>query len=191
MDSINLLIDFLIKSKPEEIRKILNDCREPEDILQKYKKDSVSENALIQLLQCSVKNKDIQWFLIDIFFFIDDKSITEDVLDIFLHYPGKFKKTLLIQLAHLPLQEKFLIALNKRIDSTEAFYQLVLLYLFDNTKTCTELEKFLVKNKSKLHCLLNYKCLLKSRKIEKCKVNTIDLILNKYKKEIDKNIIKI
>ena len=191
MESINCLINLLINLDKKEIRNMLTDCCDALEIIKKYEKDSVSKETLILLINRSVKYKEIQYFLIDIFSFIDEKSITDDVLNICLHYPGRFRKTLLIQLAHLPLQEKFLIALNKRIDSTEAFYQLFLLYLFDNNKTCTELKLFLVKNKSKLYCLLNYKSLIKSRRIEKCKVDTIDFVLRKYKEEIDKNIIRI
>ena len=191
MESINCLINLLINLDKKEIRNMLTDCCDALEIIKKYEKDSVSKETLILLINRSVKYKEIQYFLIDIFSFIDEKSITDDVLNICLHYPSRFRKTLLIQLAHLPLQEKFLIALNKRIDSTEAFYQLFLLYLFDNNKTCTELKLFLVKNKSKLYCLLNYKSLIKSRRIEKCKVDTIDFVLRKYKEEIDKNIIRI
>ena len=191
MDSINCLINLLITSNKKEIRNMIVDCYDVLDIIKKYKKDSVPQEKLILLINRSVGYKDLQYFLTDIFSFIDAKSITDDVLDVCLHYPGNFKKTLLIQLAHLPLREGLLMAINKRIDSTEAFYQLFLLYLFDKNKTSIEMKSFLIRNKSKLYAILNYKVLLKGRKIEQCKINTIDLILSKYREVIDKNTIKI
>ena len=178
MDSINLLIDFLIKSKPKEIRKKLNDCSDAGDIVREYKKDSVSENALIQLLQCSMKNKDIQWFLIDIFFFIEENSITDRVFEICLNYPGRFKKTLLLQLSHVWLKEEQLKKLNSVLETSEAFYKLFLLYFFSEKVSVEQLYQFLLNNNKHLYSLKNYRENLANKTVDKDKVNVVEKILN-------------
>lgn len=177
MNSIKVLVDFLINSKPKDIKKELDNCFDAGDIVREYRKDSVSEDKLIQLLQCSIKNKDIQLFLIDIFFFINENSITDKVFEVCLNYPGRFKKTLLIQLAHNWLKEEQLKKLNSLLKTPEAFYKLFLLYLFNERVSVEQLYTFLLDNNKHLYAIKNYKEHLANKAVDKNKINMVETVL--------------
>jgi len=177
MDSINSLINFLINAKATEINALLISCDDANEIMRKYKKDAVPERQLIELLQRSVKIKDLQWFLINIFFYINEKSITDSVFTYCLNYPGRFRKTLLEQLSHVWLLEEQLLKLNAALENSEAFSRLFVIYLRNSEVSVDKLLGFLKDNKKYLTSIEKYKSYLPLQNIDKKKIDAVDQLL--------------
>ena len=178
-NNINILVDKLIKASPKQLKKMLSLCDGPEDIIHQYEASKVPEYNIIQLLKRSYRVKELQWFLCDIFFAIAPESITDNVLQACINYPGRFKKTLLIQLAHIWLTERQLIELNTHIDTPEAFYKLFLMYLYQNDVPCEKLLQFLLNNRRHLNALIGYKERLPNANANEEKINMTDAVLAK------------
>lgn len=181
MNSINVLIDYLIIATKPSIRNLLNEVDDVYEIIVQYQKDFVSNEKLIMLLERSKTYKDIQYFLIDILFFVKEESITDDFVDLCLKYPGTFKKTLLIQLSHIWLSESQLLKLNSVIDSPEAFCKLVLLYLKDEDYSVDKLSTFVLNNTKYIGSIYNYKVYLNNFSINNKKIDFLDNLLIHYK----------
>lgn len=182
MNSINDLIDYLIIATKASIKNLLNEADDVFEIVSKYQKDFVSNEKLIMLLKRSQVYKDIQYFLIDIFFYIEEESITDNFVDLCLKYPGSFKKTLLIQLSHIWLTEKQLLKLHFATDTPEAFYKLVLLYLKDNSCSVDKLSTFLLSNIKHIGSIYNYKEHIRNFPVNNKKIDLLDQLLIQYKK---------
>lgn len=123
--NINELIKFLTSTKWLKNNNI-------EQIFDDYAKDMVDERLLLKLLRKSIFSSKLKECLIEIIFAIDEKSFTEKVFRFCLKYPGKFKLTLLTQLAHMWLSVEQLEMLNNRIKTPEAFCKLLCIYADDN-----------------------------------------------------------
>lgn len=184
MNSINVLIDYLITAPKTSIRKLLKEadyCYE--DIIEQYQKDFVSSEKLIKLIDRSNKYKDIQYFLIDIFFYVNEKSITDDVVDCCLKYPGKFKRTLVVQLSHIELSENQLLKLNAANINSEAFSNLVISYLKDDSCSLEKLSAFILDNIKYIDSIYNYKAYAKNSSVSNEKIAMIDGLLKQYRTE--------
>ncbi|MDR1978414.1 MAG: hypothetical protein LBQ42_06740 [Synergistaceae bacterium] len=145
MQSINILIENLLKKGNEEyIQMLFEKCRKGMSIASEYKKDSVSEDKLLELFENSSKDERIQWFFIEILSKINEVSISDEIFEYCLNYPTPFKETLLGLLAHMLLKKEQLEQLNQTIESPEAFYQLFLINLRDNDLICCEISGFYV-----------------------------------------------
>ena len=111
-----------------------------------YYIDEVEEIKIIKLLKKSKHLHSIRWLIPDIIFLIKEDSITNKVLDYCINYKGKFRKTLLVQLAHMRLTPEQLIKINNLIDTPEAFCKLVDLYINDDKYSIEGLNELLVSN---------------------------------------------
>ena len=178
MKSISILIENLLKLNRCDLKKFYekNDLYE---VLKEYKKDYVNENILIKFIKRSITSKILQYFLVEIIFFIDESSITDKVFKLCLRYPGHFKKTLYIQLGHIWLKEEQLKKLNKVLDTPEAFYKLFLKYANDDNISVVELKQFMLNNKKHLNSLINYKEHFIVKNINSQKEKMIDSLIYK------------
>ncbi len=178
-NSTNILINDLINATPKQIKDVLN-RHYPEEIIGQYVPDIVPEDDIIRLLNRSCKIKDLQYFLIALFFAIEPQSVTDNVLEVCLNYPGRFRKTLLGQLAHNRLSEKQLLKLNENIDTPEAFYKLFLMYLAKKDMPDENFSRFLIENKRHLSALSGYKERLPSSNFDCGKIAVTDDILSQF-----------
>ena len=110
------------------------------------KKETVDEKVFINFLKISVLFPILKEYLLDILFFVDPKSITNKIFNLCMLYPGKFRTTLLIQMAHMWLTVEQLEILNKKIDTPEAFCKLLYIYSIDDNYSETDFKTFLCRN---------------------------------------------
>lgn len=182
MKNINELISFLIEANEMEISKKLNSCDDVAEVLEEYEKDLVSEDKLENLLHRSIIIKDIQYFLIDIFFYIDEKSISDKIFDLVIKYPGQFRETLLTQLGHIWLSKKQLYKLNEVLKTSEAFYKLFILLMQDNNSSTNDIKKLLTDNRKHWKAIYNYHEHLTDQ-ISKNKIRFVDEFIGLNKEE--------
>ncbi|MDR2522927.1 MAG: hypothetical protein LBC93_04410, partial [Synergistaceae bacterium] len=121
MKSISILIENLLEKGSEEyIQMLYERSRRGKSITGEYKKDSVPEEKLLELLEKSTKDERIQWLLILI---LDEReinadSISDKVLEYCLNYPTSWKRTLLVSLAHIHLKKEQLKRLNQVVETS-------------------------------------------------------------------------
>lgn len=181
MKSINVLIENILQKNSRKYCKMLINALEinGDFISHNYKKDVVDDGKLLNLLNNSIKHRYIQWFLPEILFSVDESSINDRVFERCLKYPGRYRKTLLTQLAHINLKKEHLERLNQILETPEAFYRLFLLYLCDNNLSVVALREFLMKNKHHLSQISNYKEHLIGQNIPPNKIDLVEKIINK------------
>ena len=180
MEGINILIENLVKEDNEKYcKEIFGKFENAGYILNCYEKESVSEETLLNLLNKSVKNKQIRWLIPDILFFIYACDITDRVFEKCLNYPGRFRKTLLSQLGHLCLKKEQLEQLNTVLETPEAFYKLFLMYLQDDSFSTIQIRALLQKNERHLGALLNYKEHFDNQKVRQDKITEVDKLIQK------------
>lgn len=127
-NSINILIHQL--NSPfflwnAAYRRAIND---DSFILRNYKKDYVEEKVLIHLLLKSIVCPSIRLLIPDILYYTHEHSITERVFHVCCKYPGLYRETLLMSLAHMWLSQRQLTKITQLIDAPEAFCKLFVLY---------------------------------------------------------------
>lgn len=110
------------------------------------KKETVDEEVFINFLKKSFLFPILKEYLLDILFFIDPKSITNKIFNLCVYYPGTFRNTLLIQMAHMWLTVEQLEILNQKIDTPEAFCKLLCIYSVDDNYSETDFKTFLCRN---------------------------------------------
>ena len=182
MESINKLIDNLVQKRNKKYCKMIFDGfgKNGAFIFNNYQKDKVDEDSLINLLKSSTKYKIIQWFIPDILSLTDESSITNRVFEQCLKYPGRYRKTLLIQLAHMWLRKDQLIELNQILETPEAFYKLFLMYLQDKDFSVNQLQEVMLKNVKHLNALTNYKEHLSGREVTQDKIILADKLIEEH-----------
>lgn len=121
-----------------------------------YRKDIVDDKVLLKLIRKSMFSRKIRYLIPDILSFIHEKSITDSVLQCCLHYPGRFKSTLLIQLAHMWLRPDQLEKINDYIDTPEAFCKLFGIYAADQSYSAEYFSRFLSNN---MHFVRQVNCM--------------------------------
>lgn len=139
---------------------LLNKSLKKEYILDCYRKDFVEEKLLLNLLKKSVIVSSLRCWIPDILCYVHESSITSAVFEFCLRYPGKFRKTLLIQLAHMWLTKSQLLVLNDLLETPEAFCKLLVLYTEDEDCSAEEFLAFLNRNDKFIH-QVDYNKLLK------------------------------
>lgn len=145
MKSINILINSLIDRKLN--KQLIKICYGDDlYISRNYYKDKVEESKIILLLKQSHRKWKLQVVLLDIFYYIEESCFTDKIIDICKNYPGKFKKTLLIQLAHIWLSEKQLENIIEVIKVPEAYCKLLIIKVCNEECPEYELEKFVQMN---------------------------------------------
>ena len=146
--SVNELISELVEPfNLLHIREILKKIQGDDTYLFKnYREDIVSEVLLLKWIKKSILSKKLQQIMPDVLYLIDSSSVTDRVLNFCIHYPGRFRKTLLIQLAHMWLTTKQLEVINREIDTPEAFCKLFLLYAENENYTVDQFATFLREN---------------------------------------------
>ena len=115
-----------------------------------YIESEVDEKALLRLLQKSKSSNKIKFFLPDIIFLVNKNSITDKFVDCCIKYPGKYRNTLITQLAHIWLMPNQLELLNTVLSTPEAFCKLLIIYTFDSCYSAIDLMSLLTNNKSYL-----------------------------------------
>lgn len=120
-------------------------------ILDSVEKGDVAEPLLIALINKSLIFPYVRLILPDILYLTCENSITDKVLHHCLNYPGRYRKTLLIQLAHMWLPPSQLELINNNINTPEAFCKLLVIYA--NSSNCAPLQfsDFLSNNYSRLY----------------------------------------
>lgn len=122
-----------------------------ESILDGFEKGDVSEHLLIALIKRSLICPYVRIILPDILYLTYTDSITDKVLYYCLHYPGQYRKTLLVQLAHMWLRPNQLELLNTSIDTPEAFCKLLVMYADSTNCTPLQFSEFLTNNYKRMH----------------------------------------
>lgn len=174
MKSINVLIDNLVgKDNDEYIQMLYERSMRGKSITGEYKKDSVSEEKLLELLEKSSKDERVLCLLIQLLSDgkINADSISDKVLEYCLNYSSEWESTLLMILAHMQLKKKQLERLNQAIETPEAFYQLFLLNLRDNNLDIDLFRKFLLENKKHLGELANFREHIEGQNINQDKID--------------------
>jgi hypothetical protein len=188
MDNINVLIKNLSQKK-HYCQMTFNEFeKNPAFILENFSKDYVEEDNLLNLLRNSINNKKIRYFIPDILFLIDESSISDKVFEFCLEYPGHFRKTLLIQLAHLWLKKEYIEQLNQVLETPEAFYKLFLMYLLDIDLPVGDLQNLMLENKKYLSDIENYKEHIIGQSISQDKIELADSIIHKFKRPIREKV---
>ncbi len=118
----------------------------PNYILENYYRDTIDERSLIKLLKKSVIFTRIRWFIPDILALTNENSITDNVLNTAVRYPGTFRNTLLIQLAHMWLTPNLLEVVNNNLITPEAFYKLFYTYATSSSYSPKFFQEFLKNN---------------------------------------------
>ena len=146
--SISVFVNKLLKKNRMRFRKsaFIQYKLDYMYIVDNYSFDEVPEEALIQLIKDSIFDFRIRWFIPDILSLTAPNSVSDRFLNICIKYPGRFKKTLLMQLSHVWLPAHQLELLNRNIDTEEAFYKLFFYYSTDDTYTFQEYGAFLKRN---------------------------------------------
>ena len=111
-----------------------------------FSAQKVEEALLLKLLKRSRWVSPIRIWIVDILSLTLEGSITDKVFFECLHYPGKFRKTLVIQLAHLWLSKEQLLSLNSLLDTPEAFCKLLILFSVDEAVSLEQYQRFLLNN---------------------------------------------
>lgn len=111
-----------------------------------YMESAVDEAELLRLLKKSRYNNKLQFCLPDILFLILPESFTDGIIDFCIHYPGKYKETLLITLGHIPLTPNQLEVLNMHLTTAEAYSQLFVIYVSDSNCPIDRLSTLLRQN---------------------------------------------
>ena len=129
---------------------------EQTNLINNCDKCAVNEVYFLKLLKKSIVVPKLKYAVLEVLCHTNKDTITESVFNFCLKYPGKFRKTLLIQLSHLWLEVDQLLILNKLLDTPEAFCKLLVYYTQDIDITAEELSAFLLKNCSfinQVNCL--------------------------------------
>ena len=125
-------------------------------IISNYEKDTVPEEKYLESLKNSNKDERIQSLLYEILFDVKTDSISDKIFEYCLNYPTPWKETLLEILAHMHLKKEQLEQLNQIAYTSEAFYQLFFLNLYDNNLNITQFRDFLLGNKKYFGILGNF-----------------------------------
>lgn len=177
MESIKNLIDGLIdcKSGKDLCEKCYNDDLY---IANSYFKDHVEEAKIIALIRSSLHNYKLQTVLLEIIFYIDEKSFTDNIIENCINYPGKFKDTLLIQLAHVWLSEKQLEKINEVVKIPEAYCKLLYIKVCNEKISEDELTKFIQTNKCYFEDLKDYIAYFKKANVNPERIRLVDKLLS-------------
>ena len=148
IQSVNDLIKYL--SNPVNLIRIRLLRKEIDIYSYLSKQETVDEKTFINFLKKSIYIPILKEYLIDIVCFIDPKSFTDKIFNFCMFYPGSFRSTLLIQIAHIWLTVEQLEILNKKIDTPEAFFKLLCIYSEDDNYSESDFKTFLCVNKKKI-----------------------------------------
>ncbi len=152
-NSINDLVGFLIKPFAWLT---LDKWVEQTYLIKNCDKSVVNEVYFLKLLKKSVVIPKLRNAVLEVLCHTNKDTITESVFNFCLKYPGKFRKTLLIQLSHMWLDVDQLLILNKLLDTPEAFCKLLVYYTQNTSTTAEELLAFLHENRGfmkQVNCL--------------------------------------
>jgi hypothetical protein len=186
MGSINILIENLVeKDNDEYIQMLFEKDRKGKDITGGYKKDSVPENKLLNLLENSTKDERIQCLLNVILRAenINEDSVSDKVFEYCLNYPGEWKRTLLILLAHMRLKKEQLKQLIGEEIIPEAFYQLFFINLRDNDLQISQFRDFLLEYENHLSLLANFQEHTEGKNINQDKIDLANQLVREQLKE--------
>ena len=179
MESVNVLIDKLLNKKTGKM--YCKVCYDDDSYLMNcYQKDFVEEEKILALLKKGHNNFKMQWVFLNILFYIEPCCITDRIVDKCLHYHGKFKETLLTQLAHLRLTLKQLMAIHKERKIPEAFYQVFLIMLYSDEYSENDLTAWIMENRENIKKMEDYKTRLKEKSIDPEKIRRVDELLKNY-----------
>jgi hypothetical protein len=186
MKSINILIENLMEKDNEEyIQMLYEKYRKGKSITDEYKKDSVPEEKLLELLEKSSKDERLRCLLIEILGGeeINASSISDKILGYCLNYPTPWKRTLLVLLAHMHLKREQLEQLNQVVETSEAFYQLLLLNLRDNDLDITLFRDFLLENEKYLDDVTNFREHIEGQSINQDKIDLTNQLARDHLEE--------
>ncbi len=107
---------------------------------------NLNEKTLLQFLKYCKKNKLATFLLPQILYYSNQETISVENFKIILTFPRKQRMTLLNVLAHCPIAIYQLEYINNRIESPEAYCQLLNIYC-NHPFTVFDLENFLYNNK--------------------------------------------
>ena len=182
MESINVLIDKLLNKKTSKM--YCKVCYDDDSyLINCYQKDFVEEEKILALLKKGHNNFKMQWVFLNILFYIEPCCITGRIVDKCLHYHGKFKETLLTQLAHLRLTPKQLMSIHKEMKIPEAFYQIFLIMLYGDEYSENDLTGWIMENKEYIEELEGYKTRLEKKSVDPMKIRCVDELLKRYSNE--------
>ena len=120
-------------------------------ILKNYNKDYVEEKMLVCLILKSIVCPSIRLLLPDILYCTHEHSITDRVFRVCCKYPGLYRETLLISLAHMWLSQKQLNLIAQHIDAPEAFCKLFVMNAENNSLPVADFVSFLEMHNSYLN----------------------------------------
>ena len=174
MYSINTLISSLLDHKT--YRNVCDKCYDDETYMGRmYYRDSVNESMIIALIKKCYFRYKLQYVLLEILFYINEESITDNVIRFCLNYRGKFRKSLLVQLSHLWLKEYQFELIVKKYAIPEAYCKLLLLKICNLEDSDDDIVKFIGLNRKYLKNLQVSHDYFKDKPISK---QRIDLIKN-------------
>ena len=159
-------------------------CRNVDDggnYLQMNYCGTISEDSLINLIERSKTKLCYQCFLSDLVICLKEEEVTPEVFDKLISYRGKYRKSILIGLAHCDLSVYQLLELTKLKIDIESLLKLILRFLKSDAFSSYDLEmllkkysKYFVDFSVSLSWMFDHYCDKKSIPQEKI------LILNRY-----------
>ena len=145
MENINNLVDDLLQTE-EKRKEIYGKIQNSIDYLEKNFEGKLNSDNLLILIDKSYKDKYIKNILGLILYFCDFKSVTNQIFQKLIRYPGKMRKSYLIALSHCNLSFYQLMYLNEKKVGTEAFCQLIYIMYSNDCFTDKDLIYFINNN---------------------------------------------
>lgn len=125
---LNNQIDELVKgyiNNNIDIHRIFYRLSKDPNYIEKNFSGYVNEEDMIKLIRKVQKKRKRRWFLEEILNVVDEKSISEKVFQLLVHYPKeKGRKSILILLCHKCLEDTMLYRLCRCNIAFECYYEL-------------------------------------------------------------------
>lgn len=145
MENINNLVEGLLQDK-EKGKEIYEKIKNSIDYLAENFEGTINSDNLLKLIDKSYKDKCIKKILGSILYFCDFKSVTNQIFQKLIRYPGRIRRSYLIALGHCNLSFYQLMYLNEKNVGTEAFCQLIYIMYSNDCFTDKDLKYFIDNN---------------------------------------------